>query len=811
MTSGFATLTGVLLGLAAARQPHAWWLLGSAAVVLLVFFVKSLRQRTWVRMLAMLLAAMTLTTMSTAHWLSLRVAVPAADSRVLVDARVLTVPARAINDLRFDAQVQVLEGALHDLRVRRARLSWRDAATAPRVGERWRLLVRLEPLADTHNFVGMDLERIAIRDRVHLAGRVLPSALNTRLELADSSVDTLRARVAARIADQVADRDAAALLTALAVGLTDGMSADQWRVFNATGTTHLVAISGLHVTLFALLALFFARRLWRWMPGAKFFDREPFAYVVGLAAAGAYAQLAGFSVPTQRTWLMLAIFALAKLTARHSGVGRTWSLALIAVLLLDPFAPLSAGFWLSFVAVGVILIVESTSLIGASRALGALRLQLAVMLALAPLTFAVFGGVSISGLWVNLAAIPIVSFVLVPLVLAGALTALWAPGLCSWFFGAAATLYEWLWPGMVWAADVTFAQWRVSPPMWWFGFALIAGVLLLRRWPWALRATAACALLPLLFAPSRMPAEGQARVSVLDAGRGTLVLVATRSHVLLFDTGDSWNAGGARVRQLVLPLLDSLAHKSVDLLLLPGLNEDRARGAALLASERGVGQIVVGGGWPATSLAASTCADTSFHWEGVDFTTFAAGSAGRHCVLRIATGAHAVLLPGDLDAAAERQLKSRLAAGALASDVVLMSRQASALGSSAQWIEASHARVAIATGGVEGSNSRAQAIERWRSAGADIQDTRRDGGIELLLGTNGVRVLREARGARYPFAWRRTLPSGGGVRYDPGPCGKSFGPAAHSCGRSSSARSQPSASFSRDSGLCSANASCPKS
>ena len=198
-----------------------------------------------------------------------------------------------------------------DDRVRVARLAWRDARVVPRVGERWRLLVRLAPLSDTRNFAGADPARFAFRDRVHLAGRVLPSRLNLRLALAHASVDSLRARVAARIGDQVADPDAAALLVALSVGLTDRLSADQWRVFNATGTTHLVAISGLHITLFALIAFFVARVAWRWLhwllPWAHGIEREPFAVVLGLAAAGAYSLLAGFSVPTQRTWLMLAL------------------------------------------------------------------------------------------------------------------------------------------------------------------------------------------------------------------------------------------------------------------------------------------------------------------------------------------------------------------------------------------------------------------------------------------------------------------------------------------------------------------------
>jgi len=149
------------------------------------------------------------------------------------------------------------------------------------------------------------------------------------------------------------------------------------------------------------------------------------------------------------------------------------------------------------------------------------------------------------------------------------------------------------------------------------------------------------------------------------------------------------------------------------------------------------------------------CSDDRFQWDSVEFQTWAAGAHGEFCVLRAAAGGHALLLGGDLDAAAERDLLSRLPAGALASDAVLMSRQASTLGSSPQWIEAAGAGLAIATGGVAHSDSRAQAIARWRGAGARVMDTRDMGGIEFGFGTQGVALLATARTARYPFAWRR--------------------------------------------------------
>jgi competence protein ComEC len=755
-----ALLAGILLGLFSAALPAAPWLVVAGASSALVFTTR-LRHFVPLRGLASMLAGLVLAWLYTFQWLGLQVPAASADTRVLIEGVIRGVPARDGAELRFDMEASLIAGhGSQDARRRLARVVWRDALNTPRAGERWRLLVRLAPLTSARNFVGPDTARHAFRDGVHLSGRVLPSAMNSRLRLAHTSVDTLRARVAARIGDVVADADAAALLTALAVGLTDRLSADQWRVFNATGTTHLVAISGLHVTMFALVAFMVARRAWRWLPFARRVERESFAMLLGLAAAGGYALLSGFSVPAQRTWLMLALFASVRLAARHTATSRIWSLALIAVLCMDPRAPLSAGFWLSFVAVGVILVMASASAESAAftvltRLLGTVRLQCAIVLALAPLTFAVFGGLSLTSIAVNLVAIPLVSFVLVPLVLAGAVAVLIAPALSPVFFGIAAAFHEWFWPALAFAADLDFALWRATPPLWWFPFAMLAALLLLRRWPLPLRVSAVCAALPLLFAPARMPEPSTARINILDTGRGAAALVSTHSHVVLFDTGDSWNTRGARLRQWILPALDDL-QRGVDLLVLPSLDSDRAYATAVLALEREVKTVLVGGGWQASSLPVRACTDTEFHWDGIRFQTFAAGPGGRYCALRISAGPHAILLGGDLDVAAERGLAARVEPGALASSAVLVSRHASSVGSAPEWIEASAADLAIATGGIVNSHSRDVTLARWRAAGSQVLDTRRDGGVELGLGTSGVRVVAVARVSRYPFVWRRS-------------------------------------------------------
>jgi competence protein ComEC len=750
VTAALSLLAGVLAGFGCANAPATPWLWCAGIAAAAVLLTPS-RARPAARCVAWVLGGLCLAGFTAARWQALRLPPAVPDQRVLLEGQIVTVPARDGADVGFDAEVRVLKGPGAGEARRRARLRWR-VNVSPRVGERWQWLVRLGQAGETRNFHGLDAERLAFRDGVHLHARVFSSALNVRLALAPTSIDTVRARIATRISLRVADPDAAGLITALAVGLTDGMSTDQWRVFNATGTTHLVAISGMHVTLFALLAFGGARLAWRLLPG-RALERETFALLAGLLAAGGYALLAGFSVPTQRTWLMLAVFAGTRLGARPLDAARTWSVALIMVLLLDPLAPLAAGFWLSFVAVGVILLLETTALVRAGRAVRLLRLQLAVMVTLAPLTFAVFGGVSLVGFGVNLLAIPLISFVFVPLVLTGALLAWWLPALDGLPFAAAATLYEWSWPTLVWAADLDPASWRVEPSTWWFALAIPASMWMLWSWPWGLRLGGAALWLPLLFAPSRLPDAGEVRVDVLDAGRGSAVLVATHTHALLFDTGDRWNTHGTGLARTVLPALDAYGIRALDLLVLPRLDDDRAAGAALLAFERGVHRIITGGGWPASRLPATACHESRVEWDAVQIEGFAAGG-GDYCVLRVVAGGHALLLSGDLDARAERELLARWPPG-LTHDVVVMSRQAGAAGSGPEWIESSGAGLAIATGGIATSDARARTLARWRDAGVRVLDTRTVGAIQFVFGTRGVTEIATARSARYPFAWRR--------------------------------------------------------
>ncbi|MCS6946037.1 MAG: ComEC family competence protein, partial [Steroidobacteraceae bacterium] len=292
-----------------------------------------------------------------------------------------------------------------------------------RAGERWQLLVELYPPRAALNPGGLDMERVWFRRGVHAFGRVRPSALKRPMPRGDAAwIENWRGTIAARVRVIGRDRDADALLLALAVGHTARLSEEQWRLFQVTGITHLIAISGAHVTGLAALGFWLGARLWRSLPILhRRIACDAAAAAFGLTVAAGYAVLAGFSVPTQRTLLMLLIWRLSAQCARLIDPWQVLAWAAVGVLLLDPLAPLAAGFWLSFVAMAVLLQVGAAGGAEAPRT-GSLALLWAVQwrigIALAPLSIAIFANVSLAGFAVNLVAIPLFTLVLVPLILA---------------------------------------------------------------------------------------------------------------------------------------------------------------------------------------------------------------------------------------------------------------------------------------------------------------------------------------------------------------------------------------------------------
>ncbi len=552
--------------------------------------------------------------------------------RQLIHASIESIPALGSSGWQFDADVSFPRQP--QAVTQRVRLTFPRGELPPEVGERWQLAAQFSTTPS------VEQARALLRDHVSSMARVLPGALNLRLQEASWSIDRWRMQVAQQIDARVADPSAAALLAALAVGATGDVSAQQWRVFNATGITHLVAISGMHVTFFAMLSMALARLLWRRLPGvAGLMRRELFAATTGVMLALGYALLSGFSVPAQRTVVMLAAFLLVRECARATKPAWSVAAALAAVLLYDPLAVLSAGFWLSFGAVAAIVLLAGARMQQASAMRAAVHVQGLVTLALLPATLAIFGTFSAAGVLANALAIPTFTFLLVPPVLLATAGYLLPGAVGHWcadlLIGLAASVAEWLWPALARCAEIAGAVWNATPPAAWYLLVLPALLFALAPLTRGVRVAALCALCSVFLLREPRPSAGELWLDVLDVGAATAVMLRTRNHLLLYGTGEKFGTAGRSFESRLLPHVQRSGYPAVDLWLAGSLGRDTqaalVRGAAWLPLHRT--ETAAGPAPPELSV----CSPRTWNWDGVRFSVVTL-PATRGCVLRADVG-----------------------------------------------------------------------------------------------------------------------------------------------------------------------------
>lgn len=510
----------------------------------------------------------------------------------------------------------------------------------------------------------------------------------------------------------------AGLVAALVVGDQAGLEREDWEVFRHTGVAHLVSISGVHVTMFAWLAGAVVGWAWRRSHGLMHWLPAPLAARWGgLAAATAYALLAGWGVPAERTLLMLAI----AVGLRSLGLRWPWLLVCavtaVAVTLRDPWALLQPGFWLSFAAVALLMLSEPVGRLPARTGWGAapaslLRSQVVATVGLAPLSLVFFQQISLVGFLANLVSIPLVTLVLTPLALAGAVVPLlWQP--------AALLGQAWM-TGLAWLASWPWAMWSVpAAPGWAVVAGLAAAVVGLVPLHWRIRVLAPLLALPLAWPVVPRPRAGTFELLAADVGQGTAVLVRTRQHLLLYDTGPAWASESDAGERLLLPLLRTRGERAIDRLVLSHGDTDHVGGAAsVLAGVPVLASLSTlpathalrGTGGQATATATlpahQPCrTGASWQWDGVRFEVLHPDAAALDdarrspnslsCVLAItdASGRRA-LLTGDLEAAQEAELVGRVGP-ALRSEVLLVPHHGSRTSSSEAFLHAVAPHVAV--------------------------------------------------------------------------------------------------------------------
>ena len=550
-----------------------------------------------------------------------------------------------------------------------------------RAGERWQFTVRLKAPHGGLNPHGFDFELWLWEQGLQATGYVRAGSKDPAPRRIESTawypVEQVRQKVRDDIFDQLTRQGSfadlnegirlAGIIAALVVGDQQAIDRADWDIFRATGVAHLMSISGLHVTMFAWLAMGLVGWLWRRSERLCLtFPAHSAALLGGVFLALAYAVFSGWGLPAQRTVWMLATVATLRLSAKDWPLPMVWMLACAVVLLMDPWALMQAGFWLSFIAVGV-LFASNHGIPSAShrsiwtRVRMQLREQWVITLALTPLTLLLFGQVSVIGLLANSLAIPWVTLVITPLAMSGLLVA----GL--WEITAQAVQgFSWV---LSWLAAFPFATWSgAQAPLWLAVAGVMGGFLLVTRVPWSFRMAGLPLLLPALLWQASRPLPGQFDMWAPDIGQGNAVLIQTASHALLYDAGPRFSSDSDAGHRVLVPLLRSM-DVQLDLLVVSHRDSDHSGGAAsVLASQPRaelLSSIEDSHELQLNRPARRCLAGQQWVWDGVLFQVLHPSvsdylvnkrSNALSCVLRISNEKQAVLLTGDIEKAQEVKL-----------------------------------------------------------------------------------------------------------------------------------------------------------
>lgn len=713
-------------------------------------------------------------------------------SRVVL--RVASLPKLGPDSRQFEAQVlsSIPDGVPSRIQVSWAAPNWggpygrtgvRQHAFPDIVpGQVWRMALTLKPPNGLRNLHAFDYEGYAFAHGIRASGSVrgVPRLLGDE-PWASLPVVAQRARHAVRAAMQpfLDGKRYGAVLLALAISDQASVAAVDWEIFNRSGITHLVSISGSHITMIA--AMGGALTLWLWrrlrIGSRALAERIPAqlaAALVALVVAWLYCLLAGWGVPARRTFLMLAVVAAAYLVRIPIGPSRLLTLVAFAVVVLDPWALLASGFWLSFAAVYILMASGSwqgRAVHGGMRsrrqrlgaaALMASRLQLALTVGLMPFLALLFHEVSLASPLVNAYAIPVISLIVTPLSLLCAAAAM-VPGL-AWL----ADLFAWLGHAAlhasmvptVWLAQLPLSSFHAAAAPTALTMLALAGVIVAAS-PYGLPGRRAAWLLmaPALFWTPKRPAEGEWTLHALDVGQASAIVIQTARHALLFDTGLRSGPASDTGSRVIRPFLRAQGIRRLDALVVSHADIDHAGGARSVLQSLPIEQSYSSFGLhayleresamlgglppPALPLARSSCHyGMTWQIDGVSFSFLwpLDDTSGRRiqrkqrnehaCVLYVQGRHHSALLPGDIGARQEAALVER---GLEAVDVVLAAHHGSKSSSGQVFVDHMQARHVIVQAGRWNryGHPNAAVEQRWQDSGALVWRTDRHGAVQV--------------------------------------------------------------------------------
>ncbi len=655
------------------------------------------------------------------------------------------------------------DGAVIDQQIKKIRLNWYQTDQPVKPGEYWRLTIRLKRPHGLANPGSFDYETYLFRQGIGATGYVRADSQNRLLSEPgwNSLADRSRYVLAQRLAQSGAQTSYPEVLRALLIGDRSEMDGDLWRTVTRTGTNHLFVISGLHVGFISLcfysIIIFTSRFI---LLGAPRVAAQQIASVAALLGSTGYCALAGFSLPTQRALIMLAIMLMGRVFKRHTDIYDSFLAALLFVMLWDPLAVRSVGFWLSFGAVAALILGFKgyTGTPGFWWRWG--RPQWLVFLVFIPGLLFFFGQFSLISPLANSFAIPLVGMTVVPLCLSGGLLLLLSEDLSAKLLFLADQIVALVFKGLAILEQWPFALLEFNPEPLSLAIALVGMILLALPKGLPGRGLAILMLLPLVTKQDDLNENGTYELTVFDVGQGLSVLVETARHRLIYDVGPRYSESFNAADAVLLPYFQRTDIRYLDRIVLSHSDNDHAGALADLAAQVEFGDIVAGSEPPALFYEQVTGCSSGrrWDWDGIEFMLMQAtpdvwnNENNRSCVLRVDNGTFATLLAGDIEQQAENSLINQFSEQ-LKANLLIAPHHGSRTSSSDPFIHKVRPDQVVFAAGYRNrfGHPKPDIVERYRSLGAITLSTVDTGAISLTAQQQGVVTYRLYRNERWGY------------------------------------------------------------
>lgn len=662
---------------------------------------------------------------------------------ISLQGQVVGLPTESAGNWRFRFRVDQIEGRVSSLNVLTNKVVQLSCYRCPfdvSADEHWSFTVRLKKPHGYASWGAFDYEKFLFRHQIFARGYVRLKQPFSRIKAAHSSVSQWRQSIQQRLGALTnADSVGNSIIKALAIGDKSGFTHSQRKVFQASGVSHLMAISGLHVGLvFLSVSTLFRWLLW---PVAKIYEwlpRQQIVLLPALASAFLYSALAGFAVSTQRAMIMLCVFVLCRMLARDVSLIKVLLIAACVVILIDPFSVLDAGFWLSFSAVLIIAVASRQA-----DKLALVRLQPILWLGMLPITVLLFGQVSFVSPLVNLVVVPLFCLLLVPATLLAVLfMQMGLTGLSNALLSTLTRTYDWVYAALEWVTALPYAHWYATPfasYQWLLCAVLAVAVYRQSRWRGGL-----CLLLGLsvFINTTDHLAPDELQVVLLDVGQGLAMVIEGPDYVMVYDTGPKYSSGFTTAESVLLPYLRSRGIRYIDTLVISHADNDHFGGYQTVRDAVPVGQVLTS---RIDKITDATLCSAGQRWQtGMSVFSIISpatgspqGSNNGSCVLLVEHGATRLLIAGDI----EKQVERFLVRGGvdLQADILLVPHQGSKTSSTDEFIDAVQPKLALVAAGYLNhyGHPHSSVVARYVNRGVELLSTISNGSIVLKIDMHG--------------------------------------------------------------------------